>query len=468
LVRDETVTGIYIAAAWARMGVVRCLQHALEGVRNTLEIHNLNKAIRSHVRICRGLDKIRLAIDELREKEICALKSEVRILKALRGMSEGVEKNRELLQRNTESLQENKEQVQENKNVPMKVKIENDGQWKRHERRGAYRRRNELLIHRDLNEQIKLLLSLNKTFSRGGPTPSYSAENLVLDDGKGEKKDDVSDQLFCHYIDRSDLEERPAKTKVAKVSGERDAEKEMLQSKRQSVEALVKRLNQHISATERMLVMCGRQRLEKKKLSCRNSLRILGRLTELRESSVEELRKRRKKEAQASRIHRSLRKMEGKVHDDMHQVMAQSQELHRARDTREMQIASAERENLVGREDLRICKLLARLQRDLLTAEERLRGTLFDRILIILKQGSLDSDRRFTELIDETLVDMEKYDSPVLARMSIQFVIAKKYVEDIIHLKENVLLSKYLSDEMTLWDGQDQNEPSSRVVEGIF
>jgi hypothetical protein len=59
-----------------------------------------------------------------------------------------------------------------------------------------------------------------------------------------------------------------------------------------------------------------------------------------------------------------------------------------------------------------------------------------DKLSFILQKGSLDNDRRFLMMIDDTLSDIEKYKDPVVVRMGIQFILAKKYVEDIIYLKE--------------------------------
>lgn len=54
----------------------------------------------------------------------------------------------------------------------------------------------------------------------------------------------------------------------------------------------------------------------------------------------------------------------------------------------------------------------------------------------IIQKGNLESDKRLLEMMKDTLCDIEKYKDPVIIRMGIQFILAKKYVEDIIYLKE--------------------------------
>lgn len=64
----------------------------------------------------------------------------------------------------------------------------------------------------------------------------------------------------------------------------------------------------------------------------------------------------------------------------------------------------------------------------------------YDRIYFILSEGNIDSDKRFFEMIDETIHEIDKFKDPVIIRMGIQFILAKKYVKDIINLKESIKL----------------------------
>lgn len=74
------------------------------------------------------------------------------------------------------------------------------------------------------------------------------------------------------------------------------------------------------------------------------------------------------------------------------------------------------------------------------------RERAMERVALVLSQGSLENDIRFVELIERTLLDAERFDAPEIARMSVQFVIAKKYVEDMISLKSDGAIRKYLED----------------------
>ncbi|CAD25044.1 hypothetical protein [Encephalitozoon cuniculi GB-M1] len=95
-------------------------------------------------------------------------------------------------------------------------------------------------------------------------------------------------------------------------------------------------------------------------------------------------------------------------------------------------------------ENLRIQSLLRRLGQRLNEHEEAIGKEIISKVLLVLSQGSIENDVRLVKLIDKTIERAEKYESPEIAQMSIQFVIAKKYVEDIISLKEQPFLRKCL------------------------
>ncbi|AFN82479.1 hypothetical protein EROM_020040 [Encephalitozoon romaleae SJ-2008] len=95
-------------------------------------------------------------------------------------------------------------------------------------------------------------------------------------------------------------------------------------------------------------------------------------------------------------------------------------------------------------EDLKIKSLLGQLRQKVNEYEEIIREEAISRVLAVLSQGSVENDIRFAKLIDETLERTEGYESPEITRMSVQFIIAKKYVEDVVSLKEQPFLRRYL------------------------
>lgn len=95
-------------------------------------------------------------------------------------------------------------------------------------------------------------------------------------------------------------------------------------------------------------------------------------------------------------------------------------------------------------ENLRIKSLLGHLKQKVNEYEEIIREEAVSRVLAVLSQGSVENDIRFAKLIDETLERTEGYESPEITRMSVQFIIAKKYVEDVISLKLQPFLRRYL------------------------
>ncbi|WUR03733.1 uncharacterized protein VNE69_06054 [Vairimorpha necatrix] len=58
------------------------------------------------------------------------------------------------------------------------------------------------------------------------------------------------------------------------------------------------------------------------------------------------------------------------------------------------------------------------------------------KLAYVLKKGNVESDRRFLLMINDTLKDIEKYKDPIIVRMGIQFILAKRYVEELIYLKD--------------------------------
>ncbi|KHN70241.1 hypothetical protein CWI42_020760 [Ordospora colligata] len=66
------------------------------------------------------------------------------------------------------------------------------------------------------------------------------------------------------------------------------------------------------------------------------------------------------------------------------------------------------------------------------------------RVLLVLSQGDLENDIRFRKLVCETVSEVDRFDSLEMAKMSVQFMISRKYVEDIIRLKTDPVIRKYL------------------------
>ncbi|KAF7682592.1 hypothetical protein TCON_2185 [Astathelohania contejeani] len=62
---------------------------------------------------------------------------------------------------------------------------------------------------------------------------------------------------------------------------------------------------------------------------------------------------------------------------------------------------------------------------------------------IIIKNGSLENDTRFYNMVEKTLLSIEKYDSPIFLQISVQLEIAKKYIRDVINIKKHSNLCKY-------------------------
>ncbi|RVD91261.1 hypothetical protein TUBRATIS_22990 [Tubulinosema ratisbonensis] len=60
----------------------------------------------------------------------------------------------------------------------------------------------------------------------------------------------------------------------------------------------------------------------------------------------------------------------------------------------------------------------------------------------ILYQGSLENDIRLLSILDETIKIFENYENEDFLKLSVQFCLAKKYVEDVVRLKE-ILVLKY-------------------------
>lgn len=58
------------------------------------------------------------------------------------------------------------------------------------------------------------------------------------------------------------------------------------------------------------------------------------------------------------------------------------------------------------------------------------------KLIYVLSKGNLECDKRFLLMINDTLGDIEKYKDPIVVRMGVQFILARRYVEDIIYLKE--------------------------------
>ncbi|KAF9764758.1 hypothetical protein NGRA_0311 [Nosema granulosis] len=94
--------------------------------------------------------------------------------------------------------------------------------------------------------------------------------------------------------------------------------------------------------------------------------------------------------------------------------------------------------------NFKISKAFLHIKSHILLLDENFKNTVTESFIFVLNKGSLETDKRFVELIEKTLKDIEKFKDPVVIRMGIQFILAKKYVTDIIFLKERALSKKYL------------------------
>ena len=62
--------------------------------------------------------------------------------------------------------------------------------------------------------------------------------------------------------------------------------------------------------------------------------------------------------------------------------------------------------------------------------------SLVEHILETVNEGNLECDSRFLKMINHTIKKIGTYDDPALCKMTVQFVICKKYVEDFITIKK--------------------------------
>ncbi|KAM0679215.1 hypothetical protein BDAP_000082 [Binucleata daphniae] len=92
---------------------------------------------------------------------------------------------------------------------------------------------------------------------------------------------------------------------------------------------------------------------------------------------------------------------------------------------------------------LKIDKLLAKLAMAMIESKEKVVDYILSSVHAVLSQGSLEADIRFIEKMDRQLSAMEKFDTPRFFKISVEFEIAKKYVQDIIYLKKKALLSNF-------------------------
>lgn len=67
---------------------------------------------------------------------------------------------------------------------------------------------------------------------------------------------------------------------------------------------------------------------------------------------------------------------------------------------------------------------------------------MIDSISDILYQGSIENDVRLLGILDDTILLFENFENQDFLKLSVQFCLAKKYIKDIIKLKE-ILLMKY-------------------------
>ncbi|TBU08153.1 hypothetical protein CWI39_0219p0060 [Hamiltosporidium magnivora] len=92
----------------------------------------------------------------------------------------------------------------------------------------------------------------------------------------------------------------------------------------------------------------------------------------------------------------------------------------------------------------RCTKLLYILNQDIKDKQSSYNIMFLDSVESIIKQGSLQEDKRFITLIDELLNKISEKETPLFFKVGVNLELCKKYVKDIVSLKE--LLNKRSTD----------------------
>jgi hypothetical protein len=87
--------------------------------------------------------------------------------------------------------------------------------------------------------------------------------------------------------------------------------------------------------------------------------------------------------------------------------------------------------------------LFLTLRQKMMDGREDLYRLFLSDLSAIIRQGTLENDIRFLDLIERQLKEIERYESPRFFKLSVQLEIAKKYVKDMITLKKKAQLSDY-------------------------
>lgn len=84
-----------------------------------------------------------------------------------------------------------------------------------------------------------------------------------------------------------------------------------------------------------------------------------------------------------------------------------------------------------------------KLSQNILKYETRLNRDMSNNIIDIISQGTLEDDKRFSKMLRDTILFFENYENDNFLKLSVQFSLAKKYVEDVIKLKQRILFKKH-------------------------
>ena len=57
--------------------------------------------------------------------------------------------------------------------------------------------------------------------------------------------------------------------------------------------------------------------------------------------------------------------------------------------------------------------------------------------------GNIECDKRFCKMIEKTIQRLELYDDPALCKLAVQFSLCKKYVDEVIKIREE--FEKYMN-----------------------
>lgn len=68
---------------------------------------------------------------------------------------------------------------------------------------------------------------------------------------------------------------------------------------------------------------------------------------------------------------------------------------------------------------------------------------IIEMMLDNLKNGNIECDKRFCKMIEKTIQRLELYDDPALCKLAVQFSLCKKYVDEVIKIREE--FEKYMN-----------------------